>query len=234
MKSFQIFYIQHVKNYHWVLQVAVNPWCMLSHVTNYALPEEINHLPYGFLYMDPMEKHYRDGSMPDQKSKTGAEDISQNRELIFLLNWLSFYRDMHCHDCQSFVETDEAYIMARGLSGPFGRVKLKNENFHNQDMQKYYPRFHYPQLKTPPKTLPVQTDGYNCVFFVILNILDLIYTQADKQWVLLNQDEASQDWFFSMVEERQAIVLPDKYGIGTAFVENPSQCQGKQYTSKIM
>ena len=76
----------------------------------------------------------------------------------------------------------------------------------------------------------MQTDGYNCGIFVILSMLDLIYTQAGKRWVLLNNDEASLEWFFSMVETRQAIKLPEAYGIGTAFVENPSACQGHQYT----
>jgi hypothetical protein len=59
----------HVGNYHWVLDVAVNPFCMISVVTGATLGEYGDSLLYGFLHIDlwkvtietvrfqPVEKH---------------------------------------------------------------------------------------------------------------------------------------------------------------------------------
>ena len=80
-------------------------------------------------------------------------------------------------------------IMAMGGVGPFGRVFESNDLGYQQIFIDYLPKYHLPQLETPPGTFPMQKDSCNCGVFVILTMMDLIITQYNTVM------KVDSDWF---------------------------------------
>jgi hypothetical protein len=58
LDSFMIFYVQNIGNYHWVLDIAVNPYCMLPMITS-ETTKGFKTI-YGFMRMDPLEDKFQD------------------------------------------------------------------------------------------------------------------------------------------------------------------------------
>jgi hypothetical protein len=161
------------------------------------------------------------------------------RSLIFLLNYISRYRDLCIHDLlEAYVPlytTD--YIWAMGVNGPFGRVFAENDKKSAPFIWKHYSWSYFPQLKTQPTTLPVQCDGYNCGIFVLYNIMDLVLTQWDKVSVIsdlvvagleASPSNALATWM-DIIGLCKFARLPSWYSIGTAFVLDPSSANKNVY-----
>jgi hypothetical protein len=154
---------------------------------------------------------------------------------------MSRYRDLQIHGLlDSYVpQSSMEYVWAMGAAGPFGCVFEANDRDSAPLIWKHYSVSYFPQLKTQSKSLPVQCDGYNCGIFVVLNIMDLVITQWNKIWRLedLWSDTESQqekesylsEKWLDLLRERKFATLPDIYGIGKAFVSNPSTTEGKVY-----
>ena len=50
-----IFYIQNIKDEHWILQVAVNPAHMLTRVAGVEFGNSLDEVLYGYMYIDSMK-----------------------------------------------------------------------------------------------------------------------------------------------------------------------------------
>jgi hypothetical protein len=120
-------------------------------------------------------------------------------------------------------------------TGPFGRVFAANDKVSAPLIWEHYSVSYFPQLKTQSKSLPVQCDGYNCGIFVVLNIMDLVITQWNKIWRLedlwsdtelhkASESYLSEKWL-DILRQWKFATIPDFYGIGMAFVSNPSILQ---------
>jgi hypothetical protein len=78
-------------------------------------------LLYGFLLIDPLDQEKRDGSIPASSDGIQTDSPLHVREMIFLLNCMSCYCDMHFHGLLADfkpVLTAE-YLLALGCAGPF-------------------------------------------------------------------------------------------------------------------
>ena len=120
-----IFYVQNLSGYHWILNVAVNPSSMMAHVMSYDQFPLLRENIYGYLYVDPMEKDNRNGTIPKPNRKSHpllTDDPTANRQLIFLLNYMSRYRDIQRHGKKmiNFKALKIGDIWALGGAGPFG------------------------------------------------------------------------------------------------------------------
>jgi hypothetical protein len=95
LDSFMIFYVQNIGNYHWVLDIAVNPYCMLSMITS----ETTKGLKtiYGFMRIDPLEDKFWDRTIPSSVNFPQDSPVHVC-SLIFLLNYMSRYRNLFIHD----------------------------------------------------------------------------------------------------------------------------------------
>ena len=88
LDCFMIFFIRNTGNSHWLLNVAVNPRLMIERVTKKSDgPVDDNEL-YGYLYLDPQEDMFRNGTIPKAR-KSSQDDPIRVRQLIFLLNYMS-------------------------------------------------------------------------------------------------------------------------------------------------
>jgi hypothetical protein len=110
--------------YKILVDVAVNPFQMINQVVG-AGPNIS--LIYGFFHIDPMEVEYCNGTTPCDDGTNAQWHV---KEMLFLLNCMSWYCDLHLHNIlDQFVpqETTE-YILAMGSLGPmdkFLQTKLK-------------------------------------------------------------------------------------------------------------
>ena len=165
LSSFMLFYVQNLDNEHWALQVAVNPMEMIRRVTTSNVPQGQDHLIHGYFYIDPMDKANRDGNIPSRKNLKDSK--LRNCELIFLLNFMSRYQDMHAHNLlDNYMYQDSLeYLWAMGSIGPFGMVFLEGEMDWFNVIGKHHFELIFPQLLAPKKTFPSQSDGYNCGVF---------------------------------------------------------------------
>jgi hypothetical protein len=59
--SFMIFYVRNVGDFHWVLDLAVNLFCMVAKITEADLDKIIR--IYGFLHIHPLEGGSHNGTM---------------------------------------------------------------------------------------------------------------------------------------------------------------------------
>jgi hypothetical protein len=117
------FYVRNIGNYHWVLDVAVNPSHLVALASGKQLEEPMLSLLYGFLHVDPFDVSHRDGTIPT-KSGYPKDSPLHVQEMTFLLNCMSRYRDQHIHgklDTFEHLDTLEC-IFAFGAAGPFGGV----------------------------------------------------------------------------------------------------------------
>jgi hypothetical protein len=183
LDSFMLFFVKNVGNYHWVLDVAVNPFRMISVVTGATLGECGDSLLYGFMHIDPLESDHRDGTI-SASGKTPNGSPMHVSKMIFLLNCMSRYRDLKIHGLLETFEPIQSieYLFAMGCSGPFGRVFTDNNSQLAHVFWKNVPDAYFPQLKTTKNTLPIQADGYNCGVYVIFSIQDMVITQRKRQW----------------------------------------------------
>ena len=228
LDSKMIFYVTNIAEQHWVLQVAVNPSEMISKVTRYKFPEEHEGLLYGYMYIDPFEQNYRDGTIPEDKLdgvRIPLDDPTANRELIFVLNYLSYYRDIHLHKRQDFYSYDKQLerIWAIGCKGPFGRVFFHDERNLYDAYISAQPRYKFPQLKAPLGTFPLQQDSYNCGVYVLMSLMDFVLTQWSNIWVTDNK-------FYDNVHNNSVFRLNAACKLGAAFVENPKDEIGLHYS----
>jgi hypothetical protein len=234
---FMIFYVQNIGNYHWVLDIAVNPYCMLLMITSATTKE--SQKMYGFMRIDPLEDKFCEGTIPSLSVYFPQDSQLHVRNLVFLLNFMSCYRDLCIHDLlEDYVPvytTDYFWVM--GTAEPFGREFEENDKESAPFIWKHYSWSYFPQLKTQPNTLPVQCDGYNCGIFVVYNIMDLVLTQWDKVWVIsdlvvarleASSSNALATWT-DIIGLCKFAQLPNWYSIGTAFVPDPSSANKTVY-----
>jgi hypothetical protein len=154
--------------------------------------------------------------------------------MIFVLNCLSRYRDLHIHElCKYKPNPTIQNLMAFGCVGPFGHVFVETNASSAETFWDTFPLSYYPQLKTQPNTFPVQSDSYNCGVYVVYTIQDLIVTQWDKHWmihdVLKPIDKNKLEVWNQLIQMKQTLILPARYQIGTAFVRYPAKTTGKEY-----
>jgi hypothetical protein len=66
LESFMIFFVKNVGVFHWILDVAVNPFCLLAIVSGgmEELHDRERQYLYGFQHMDPFQASGRDGTIP--------------------------------------------------------------------------------------------------------------------------------------------------------------------------
>ena len=118
-------------------------------VSGFELDESRDNIMYGYIYIDSMETTQRDGSMRNN----GSDDPTANRQLIFLLNYLSRYRDRHIYKIKDSNERQLANskLWYYGSCGPFGRLFESTEiDFYAQYLS-LFPLFIFPQLKSIKK-----------------------------------------------------------------------------------
>ena len=216
-----IFYIQNIKNEHWILEVAVNPCHMITRVMGVEFGNSVDDVLYGYMYVDSMETIQRNGSMHSD----GTDNPTANRELIFLLNYLSRYRDRSIYNLTEISTTEDLLkrTMYYGMSGPFGRVFMEDEKDIYNEYISLYPLFYYPQLKCHTASFPIQEDGFNCGIFVLINIIDMICSQWDQRWVFPTNWKA-------LVKLHQSIIIGEDIELGKTFVKDPQSTTGTQYT----
>ena len=182
LDCFMFYFVRNIGRQHFNLDIAVNPYRLLSKVAggDSVLNEEARTAIYGLMHIDPLLDPNRDGTIP-HTSQVPQDSPLHCREIIFLMNCLSRYRDLNIHGLLSddFVPTFSIeWIMSLGAVGPFGKVFGDTEACKASELiWDAYPTSYFPLLKTQPQTLPVQTDGYNCGIYCILAILDLVLTQ---------------------------------------------------------
>jgi hypothetical protein len=235
LDSFMIFYVKNVGNYHWVLDVAVNPFRMISILTSADIDHHEKSLLYGFLHIDPLDQEKRDGSIPASSDGIPNDSPLHVKEMIFLLNCMSRYRDMHIHGLLADFEPvlTAEYLLALGCAGPFGRI-FEGKNVQSaQVFWKSVPKSYFPQLKTYQKSLAMQVDSYNCGLYVILSIQDFVLTQRGKFWTIADVFQAKvkdkyEAWWGS-IEKQDPMLLPYCYKIGTGFVRSPSKAEASDY-----
>jgi hypothetical protein len=160
--------IWNIGNFHWVLDIAVNPVCMLSIVTSAQTDESRRN--YGFMHVDPLESQFWDSTIP-ASAKFLKDSQLHVRSLVFLLNYMSRYRNLFIHDLiDEYVPLHTIeYIWVMRAARPFGCIFAENDTESAPLLWQHYSWSYFPQLKTQPKTLPVQCDGYNCGIYVLLN-----------------------------------------------------------------
>jgi hypothetical protein len=99
-----------------------------------------------------------------------------------------------------------------------------------------HPSFHYSQLKTPKNLFPVQTDGCNCGFFVVLSIMDLVVSQWNRVWKIGDLDNMNNQDIISGWEKlicaNMHVVLPPSYNIGKTFLADLNS-EPKKFYSKL-
>jgi hypothetical protein len=227
LQCFMLFLAENPNGNHWVLNVAVNPGQLLRFISNYdtttggskinssnAKGEEY----YGWFHVDPLEI---ETALP----KSG--------HLIFLLNYMSYYRDIyHTTENKTVPELRRNYIWLRGSVGPYGTLVRKVRR-HDDCIK----RCNLPLLKTHTPSFPVQNDSYNCGVYVFVTIIDLVLTQWNVKWLLTDLYEESEDrakklWFNS-VAEGLPITVPEKYGIGKTFRGNETEEDTKSMYTRI-
>ena len=223
-----IFYVRNVDEMHWNIQLVLNPSVMVAEVTKYEFPESHRNLLYGFMYIDPEESNYRDGTIPNRKfvgkPKLETDDPTSNRDIVFILNYLSYYRDMHLHKQENIFKPEVRLqqIWRIGSKGPFGRVFLEHETDLFKTYNSIQPKYRLPQIKAPIATFPLQTDGQNCGVYVLLTMIDFIITQWSHIWI------RDDDWD-SQLTNNSVFRLHDNCKIGTAFVANAKEEDGRFY-----
>ena len=237
LNSKMIFYVQNLNQNHWVLHVAVNPAAMMAQLTPCETATALQGNLYGYLYIDPMELQYRNGTAPS--GSLSDHNPIANAPLVFLLNFLSRYRDaqingspqvdpklMHSH-----------HLWAMGGFGPFGRVFLSsNELEQHKTIRQHLPHAVFPHLKAHLNTFPFQTDQYNCGVLAILSILDIVLSQWDKKWVTedleIDPNNVTPPVGRIAVGNNEPIsfLIPKAYGLGTSFISKPEEATGEEYT----
>jgi hypothetical protein len=156
-------------------------------------------------------------------------------EMIFLLNCMSWYRDLKIHGRLERFEPIQSieYLFAMGCSGPFGQVFTDNHTQSAHMFWKNVPDAYFPQLKTTKNTLPIQADGYNCGVYVIFSIQDMVITQRNRQWfvadVFTTKTKDKKESWKTAIQEKKPMVIPASYKIGTCFVKSPSKAKGADY-----
>ena len=230
-----IFFIQNIRDQHWVLLVAVNPGIMMSRISLAALEPPLNEAVYGYIYIDPMETTNRNGTIPKGR-RTVLDDPTRNKELIFLLNCLARFRDMELQgDSMSEPEHTFENVWCMGAVGPFGRVCLPTQLDLWEKFRQLHPRFYYPQLKTIDMAFPAQVDGHNCGILVFVSMIDLILTQWNIVWHMKDviaepTSNIVGGWDKIISDPKTGIRLPLSYNIGTAFLEDPKTAPGTTYS----
>jgi hypothetical protein len=220
-----------VGNYHWVLDVAVNPFRMISVVTGASLGEYGDSLLYGFLHIGSLESNHRDCTIPACQ-KIPIDSPMHVSEMIFLLNCMSRFGDLKIHGLLETFEPIQSieYLLAMGCSGPFGCVFTDNNSQSAHVFWKSVPNSYFPQLKTTKNTLPIQADGYNCGVYVIFSIQDMVITQRNREWlvadVFTTKTKDKKEAWKMVIKEKKPMVIPASYKIGTCFVKSPSKAKG--------
>ena len=122
-----------------------------------------------------------------------------------MFNYLSRYRDRHIYNIEPSTRSEVRHskLWYYGSSGPFGRVFESTEiDFYSQYVS-LFPLFIYPQLKSIKNSFLLQEDSFYCGVFVIINIMDLVYSQWDKLW------EFDEDWQ-KIVSKHQPILVDNE------------------------
>ena len=209
---------------------------MIANVCGHDITGPCSDAIHGWMHVDPMEQRNRDGTIP-KNSKFPTDSIYNMRDMLFLLNMMSRYRDLAIHGLlDSFDPKTKGLneFMAMGFVGPFGRLTGPEDVEFPKVFKDKYPFFHFPQLKTPKKSLPIQTDAWDCGVFMIYVIMDMILSHYPSRWDISDllkpgEKEATTAWN-RLLKSRKPIVLPKAYRIGTAFVANPEKADGGIYT----
>ena len=77
--------------------MAVNPYQVVANACGKALGSSWDAQVYGFLRVDPLEGNStRDGTIPASNG-IPKDSVLHFREMIFLLNCMSRYRDLHLY-----------------------------------------------------------------------------------------------------------------------------------------
>jgi hypothetical protein len=108
-----IFYYKNVKSNHWILHVFINPFAALDQVLH---PKAVPEFEYGYFTHDSFKSEL------DEDDEPHRYDQGCSCQLVFLLNLLSYYRDLAVHgllEQAKPLETWEA-IWGIGGRGPFG------------------------------------------------------------------------------------------------------------------
>ena len=158
-----IFLVQNVGSNHWVTSVAVQPFAQIHHVLGTEGTEDYLS---GFIYYNPYN------------SPNATHHPGHTMVLRFLLNALSFYRDLHHHEAiDDFgIPTTPGEIFKIGCQGPFGFVCHSDDtqvgsNFGSSDgvdkyvyIQSRRPLWRWYEIIPAEDTVPTQpsTDGHNC------------------------------------------------------------------------
>ena len=236
LDCFMIFFPRQKSLDHWVLDIAINPFALIALVCGYEIPGQCSNSIYGWMHVDPMEQKARDGTIPKYNTLP-VDSIHNMRDMLFLLNMMSRYRDMAIHGLLDAFDPKKKRLedfMAMGLVGPFGRLTSPEEVEFPKAFKLAYPLSHFPQLKTEKKVLPIQTDSWNCGVFMIYIMMDMILSQHMSTWgisLLMKKGEqnATTVWH-RLLKSRRPIVLPSSLNIGTAFMPDPTKAKGELYT----
>ena len=145
------------------------------------------------------------GTIPKPNRKSHpllTDDPTANRQLIFLLNYMSRYRDIQRHGKKmiNYKAMKIGDIWTLGGAGPFGGFFYSEEKHLCTDLHSCNSLMYLPQMKTARKLLPTQSNGYNCGVLVVVTVMDIVMTQWDKQWMFRdflkssNGSATSTDW----------------------------------------
>jgi hypothetical protein len=94
---------------------------------------------YGFLHIDPLEASGRDGTIPAVGAFKSDSPLHVC-EMIFVLNCLSSYCDLHIHEINEYALIPTIRnIMAFGCAGPFGRIFVETNTISAENVWNTFP-----------------------------------------------------------------------------------------------
>jgi hypothetical protein len=195
-----IFYIENIGGRHWILHVAVNPFATL---TGFLYPNEAVEFEHGVFTYDPFGKQ---------------RELGCERQLIFLLNAMSYYRDLAIHGILSQATAPSTWeqIWIMGGRGPFGCYTdpgmMPNQEEFDKFMGTLSP-FKPKKFIDETGLILMQTDGFNCGLLCILFIWDFVMTQWRRPYTTEDLHEFRK--FSGGLGT--TITLPKDYCLGSTF-----------------
>jgi hypothetical protein len=187
-----IFYYENVKNNHWIVHVFINPFAALDRVLH---PKADPEFEYGYFTYDSFQSELDEDDQPHHY------DQGCSRQLVFLLNLLSYYRDLAVHgllEQSKPLETWEA-IWGIGGRGPFGCYLHPGMGIgydkHEESQLNWLPG----RISHSTHLLLHQQDTYNCGLFCNLFVMDFILTQWRNTY------------------SKGTNIIPSTYGLGSTF-----------------
>ena len=193
-----IFYIENMAGAHWILHVAINPFAALSGL---LFPDEEPVFEHGFFTYNT------------------SWYLGCERQLIFMLNAMSYYRDLAMHGLLEEAKPAEDWeqLWLIGGRGPFGFYLHPGTKVGDTFGPIMPTRF-----RDEADRILQQHDGYNCGLYCNLFIMDFVLTQWNRSYSV--SDLAP----YKKIGSQVTITIPDDYGLGTTF----HQINGKQVNAQ--